>query len=63
MKFGKKIIKASELSPTQWQQEWLNYKQLKKMIKDIEDEIGVEKDSAAPEQRANRSTSAEEMGE
>jgi SPX domain protein involved in polyphosphate accumulation len=61
MKFGKKIAKASELSSAQWQQEWLNYKQLKQLIKGIEDEQRAEQEKA-PDQRSIRNTSAEEMG-
>ena len=59
MKFGKKIAKASELSSAQWQQEWLNYKQLKQLIKGIEDEQRAEQEKA-PDQRSIRNT--EEMG-
>jgi SPX domain protein involved in polyphosphate accumulation len=61
MKFGKKIVRAQALSSAQWQQEWLNYKQLKQLIKGIEDEQRAEQEKA-PDQRSNRNTNAVEMG-
>ena len=63
MKFGKKIIQASKLSPAQWQQEWLNYKSLKKMINAIVDEQKAESKASVRGGEATRCTNAEEMGE
>jgi hypothetical protein len=35
MKFGKQILKAQQLSTPEWESFWLNYKQLKVLIKSI----------------------------